>query len=259
MKYNVTINYANGEQETRHISADSAKHAHESVRATITDENAVVRVYAQTQNADGTPNTDGIQKAALSITKRTTANMFSVTSESGTKLQERLYKGCRVKIIVDEDVTDCIQSATMGILEAMANGEDIQEQYKSGYRALYNHLYSMNAVKSAGRETLYIEDIDGELVNVYGEMNRIIKQGEKYTAPLYDDWKEPTEEEREALAHIIERLTPTQKKVLYLTARGLSQCQIGEQLRISQQAVSKHIKRMREIALALYPQGRADI
>lgn len=255
MLYTIINTHADGTQTTHTITADNTKQAHEQAQATATAGD-IVRTYPVTADTNGNIIADGIQVGALTVVKRTTANM--VTREGG-KIQFKLYNECRRPIIIDHDVLDCISVAQLALLEAIADGADIAEQYHSAYLALNKHLRANRQINlsATAQRTLYIEDIDGDIINVYGAINHIIKADERYTPTAIDENTDPnTLTQYSDIIHAITAtLTPTQKTVLKYLARGYSERQTAQAMRRSQPTIHEHITFIRKKAKALYPNG----
>lgn len=248
MLYTIITTHADGTTTTTTTQATTARDAHQQATTTTGD---TVRVYPATTDTQGNIIADGVQAGALMVTRRTTANMIS---REGGDLQYRLYNACRVPGTDDPDILDCISVASLAIVEAISDGEPIAEQYHRAYLALNRHLRSSRQIdlSATAQRTLYIEDINGEIVNVTGEIGRILSPGERYT---------PTEEgtpntaQTAAIKAITATLTPTQITVLRYLARGWSTRQIAGQMGRHRKTVDEHIVAIRRKAASLYPDG----
>lgn len=259
MLYTIIINHADGTQTAKHTTADGAKQAHEHGAQFATNKGDTIRVYATTQDEHGAPITDGIQAGALTVVKRTTANM--ITREGGD-LQYKLYNECRRPNTDDPDTQDCISVATLALYEAIADGEPIDEQYHRAYLALNKYLRANKQINlsATAMRTIYIEDINGDIINVYGEVNRILAPGERYT-PIDEDENtaDITAEHRRIIHTITATLTPTQIKVLSYMARGYSNHQIADAMHRDRKTIIEHIRKIQAKAQDLFPNGYKTI
>ena len=61
--------------------------------------------------------------------------------------------------------------------------------------------------------------------------------------------------QKDAIHKISKNLTAAQKSVFDLNAHGLADVEIAKELRISKSGVSQHLKNIKKVALALYPEG----
>lgn len=260
MLYTIIINHADGTQTVKHTTADGAKQAHEHGAQFATNKGDTIRVYATTQDEHGAPITDGIQAGALTVVKRTTANM--ITREGG-ELQYKLYNECRRPHTDDPDTQDCISVATLALYEAIADGEPIDEQYHRAYLALNKYLRANKQINlsATAMRTIYIEDIHGDIINVYGEVNRILAPGERYTPIDNEDEDNPdtTAEQRRIIHTITATLTPTQIKVLSYMARGYSNHQIADAMHRDRKTIIEHIRKIQAKAQDLSPNGYKTI
>ena len=254
LQYTIIIAHTNGSQTTIHTQADNASHAH-TLGLNECKKGDVLRVYATTTGDQGEILIDEVQAGALTVVKRTTANMIS---REGGDLQYRLYNECRRSEITDPDVLDCLSVAQLAIIEAIANGENIADQYHNAYLALNKHLRDNRQINLSvtAQRTVYIEDVDGEIISVNGTINRILSPSECYS-PVSDEIDSPdnTVTHNAIIKEIIATLTPTQIRVLKYLAKGYSQRQIASVTKRSVSTINEHIKLIRKKAIALYPDG----
>lgn len=213
-----------------------------------------VRVWPYTINKYGRPDARGIMAGARMVARvvsrraldgargaaRTTDMVAPETwrkdRPSAVALAHGLYISCCAPwadLPYKYDAEDVIDAACVGLMDGIARGESIAEQYKRAYSAANAVL--RNERMSIGRRaarTCYIEDLPtGALVSVDGEINRIAR-GEGRD----DDNNTIT-----ALATMLETLKPVQRETLTLLARGYSYNQIAERRGCSKQAVSKYV------------------
>ena len=257
MKFTAIITHANSDQALIHITADDVKTAHRQVRKQVPSD-STVRVYIETQ-PDGKIDTDGIQSASLMIVKRTTANM--IQRESGD-LHFILYRECRREPIIDERIHDCLQVVNLALLQAISDGLTIDEQYHSGYIALNKWLRDNKHINlsATAQRTIYINDVNGDIVNITGNIGRILKQGERYTPIEYlNDDPETIEKQLDVINTIASALTPTQLTVLKHLANGKSERQIADDMHRGKTTIHEHITLIRKKANELYPDGYRHI
>lgn len=258
LQYTIIITHTNGSQTTIYTPADNASHAH-IIGLYYCKKGDTLRVYATTATADGEILIDGVQAGSLTVVKRTTANMVS---REGGDLQYRLYNECRRSEITDPDVLDCLSVAQLAIIEAIANGENIADQYHKAYLALNKYLRDNRQINLSvtAQRTVYIEDVDGEIVSVNGKINRILSPSERYS-PISDEIDDPTHTDsyNAIIKEITSTLTPTQIRVLKYLAKGYSQRQIASVTKRSVSTINEHIKLIRKKAIALYPDGYKPI
>lgn len=249
MLYTIIITHADGTTTTTTTQATTARDAHQQATTTTGD---TVRVYPATTDTHGNIIADGVQAGALMVVRRTTANMIS---REGGDLQYRLYNACRVPGTDDPDVLDCLSVASLAIVEAISDGEPIAEQYRRAYLALNRHLRSSRQIdlSATAQRTLYIEDINGEIVNVTGEIGRILSPGERYTPT--EDETTPLIAQIAAIRAIAATLTPTQITVLRYLAKGWSTRQIADRMGRHRKTIDEHITAIRRKAATLYPDG----
>lgn len=244
MLYTFIITKTDGTIVTRNQTADTMKQAHQHSETLRTIETDNIKVYATIVDENGEINVNGLQSGALTIVKRTTANMIC---REGGDIQYRLYNECRRPQIDDPDVQDMLSVATLELLQANAEGATIDEQYHRAYLAVNKHLRASKQINlsATAMRTVYIEDINGEIISVNGEINRILAPDERYT-PEIDDTPDitTTEAQRRAIKAITATLTPTQINVLRYMAKGYSNHQIAEVMHRDRKTVIEHIRKI---------------
>lgn len=267
----------NGDKTTLHstliaaISGGAARldymAAHDALLATL--DVYSVRVWPYTIDKFGRPDARGIMAGARMVARvvsrraldgtrgaaRTTDMIAPETwhkvKPTAVSFAHGLYLSCCIPaadLPNKHDAEDVIDAASVGLMEGIARGESIEEQYKRAYSAANGVL--RNERMSIGRRaarTCYIEDLpSGALVAVDKEINRIAR-GEGRD----DDNNTIT-----ALATMLESLKPVQRETLALLARGYSYIQIADRRGCSKQAVSKCVVVARA-ACALWLQEHA--
>lgn len=253
MLYTIIISN-NENQNYYNVECANMREAHEHASTLVQGKTDTIRVYATTTDANGNILTAGVQAGALTVVKRTTANMII---REGGEIQHRLYNECRKPTIIDTDVLDCISVSQLAILESIMQGQPIDEQYHSAYLALNRYLRSTRNINlsETAMKTIYIEDIDGDIISVNKHINIILKHGDRYT-PQTDDNEDEKESELICIIDkITDTLTPTQINVLSYLARGYSERQIADTMKRSKTTIHEHITFIRKKAINLYPNG----
>lgn len=129
-----------------------------------------------------------------------------------------------------------------------------KEVIHAGYKALNNYCQSIRGINSrvdTAHKTIYIADItrSGDIVNVAGEINRIIEHGEKlqavdtltgvcYNIPLIN----------QMLTTVLPTLTPTQNKILKLMCLNYTADNINDKQGYARKhkTAQKHIRAVRK-------------
>lgn len=213
-----------------------------------------VRVWPYTIDKYGRPDARGIMAGARMVARvvsrraldgargaaRTTDMIAPETwhrvKPTAVSLAHGLYLSCCIPtadLPWKYDAQDVIDAACVGIMDGIARGESIEEQYKRAYSAANAVLRNerMSIGRRAGR-TCYIEDLPtGALVSVDKEINRIAR----------GEGRDDDNNTVAALASMLEALKPVQRETLALLARGYSYNQIAEKRGCSKQAVSKNV------------------
>lgn len=254
MKYRVIYTNRVTKEDTRKImlQADNIRQARQTANST---DNIRDNEYCKVYCILDTPQ--AIQEASIEIVKRTTANMIS---REGGEIQYRLYNAIRQPHPTDPDIMDCIGVVTLALWEYRQ--EDEQTAYGEAYRALNKHLYDSRQIRLSvtAMRTVFIEDIDGDIINVNKGINAIIKASEPL--PNIEDEDEQTaysDTLTNIIIDILKDLTPVQKRVIKLIADGNSERQTAEKMNREKKTIHEHKQRAVKKALAKYPNGIADI
>ena len=189
-------------------------------------------------------------EAALQIVRRATKYMID---NYYTDLSYRLYNGCRVQTIVDSDVLDCIQVVSLSLWENRK--EETETAHRIAYNSLYRYLRSEKSIDNKDKN-LYIEDIDGDIINVSKNINTIVKECDNL--PLITDSieeKEKAEKLQAIIVDILQDCTPTQKRVIKLIAQALSERQVADVMNRAQPTIHQHKIYVEKKARAKYPNG----
>lgn len=258
MKYlTIKINKTTNKATRRTVQADNIKQARDKAKATNAD---ALRCYLIVTNSDGSYNANALQQAALTIVKRTTANM--VTKQGGC-LQYELYNACRVPNIDNTDIDDMLSVAQLALCEAVAEGKDTPEQYAYAYQKLNDYLYSVGKVKTTSQRarTQNLESMGYEIaVDIDGNINRVLSIADDnyyYNVDNTDDII--TDNIITALQSIFDILSPTQQKVYKYLANGMSMSQIADKMGRTKATTQTQIARIRIKATTLYPDGIKSI
>lgn len=244
MKYTIIITTADGKQTTHTTTAQDARTAHEHGAAIAQDATASIRVYPTTQDEHGEPIDAGIVRGALMVARRTAAN--AVRRTGGNETQCRIDKEltaanarCHgaetaeriVSVIASysADTQDFFGYAAQGITDGIAAGLDIAEQYHSAFIALNKFVHSQRSASEHELSTEYIIDGGGDIVAINTAISAIVRGGDKWT-PTDGAGMDAETAARlgAALSAALRLVTPTQRHIAELTARGYSQRQIAE-------------------------------
>lgn len=299
--YNFTAIYefTNGKKKYIDINADDISTAHNIAVSKLNNGKYYgkivndIRVYCRIDSATAAYN------AALTIVKRTTANMIqagtgkttsgdaiiagygaddmtiyaAATMQNGNggtgtqNLRYALYSGARAVSITpngakcnhrDGGICNIIQDLLHTAIYELYNyaDEDIETQYSMAYKAVNKYLYNNSNIGKGGKgyKTLYIEDANGDIVNVNRAINIILRGNERNEFfPTTDD--ESDDANLIIINNIISKCRDRQKNIIKYLSYGYSQKQIAEKLGCSQQNVAARIKDIRKIAFTLYPDG----
>lgn len=267
MKYVSIITNTNGTTTTIYSDAPDIKTARKD-SLPYTTEGATLRVYPLTTDLieviiDGKKaKKNGILTAeltagALMVVRRTTANMIA---REGGSLQYQLYNECRRPLseIDDPNVLDCISVARLALLEGIENGDPIDEQYHRAYLALNKYLRNSKQINlsATAQRTLYIEDINGDIINISSGINAIVNFKEYApTAINFEIDRDKLTYYSEIIIAISGTLTPTQRKVLIFLAKGYSERKIAEVMHRGKTTIHEHITIIRKKAADLFPNG----
>lgn len=258
MKYlTIKTNKTTNKTTRRTVQADNIKQARTKANATSND---TLRCYLVVTDSDGSYNADALQQAALTIVKRTTANM--VTKQGG-RLQYELYNACRVPNIDNTDIDDMLSVAQLALCEAVADGKDTPQQYAYAYQKLNDYLYSVGKVKTTSQRarTQNLESLGYDIaVDIDGNINRVLDIADDnyyYNADNTDDII--TDDIITALQSIFDILSPTQQKVYKYLANGMSMSQIADIMGRTKATTQTQIVRIRAKATMLYPDGIKSI
>lgn len=266
MLYTIIITHADGTQTRTSTNATNTKTAHENAQPLAPD-GATVRVYPTTQDEHGNINAYAVMRGALQVAKKSAEKTLSRTG--GTETQQRIANeltGANARAgqphaeqlgatyILDmvarlsADSQDIFSCAYDGILTAINDGADITEQYHNAYLTINAHIMAQRSATEYETSTEFIEENGGHLVAVSSYIARIIKNGERYTPTDTETMDAETADKLGAvLSACAVALTPRQKEITILTARGYSQRQIADKLNIkSVKTVAEHLTSIRK-------------
>lgn len=254
MEYKVIYTNKATKEQTREmlLQADNIRQARQAANST---DNIKQGEYCKVYNILNTPQ--AIQEASIEIIKRTTANMIS---REGGEIQYRLYNAIRHPHPSDPDIMDCIGVVNLALWEYRQ--EDEQTAYSEAYKALNKYLYDSRQIRLSvtAMRTVFIEDIDGDIINVNKGINAIIKASDPL--PNIEDEDEQTAYINALTGIIIDILkdcTPVQKRVIKLIAEGNSERQTADKMNREKKTIHEHKQRVIKKALAKYPNGIEDI
>lgn len=198
-----------------------------------------------------------ITEASTEIVKRTTANMIS---REGGEIQYRLYNAIRTPHSTDPDMMDCLQVVNLALWEY--RHEQTEDAYLQAYKALNKHLYDSRQIRLSvtAMRTMYIEDIDGDIISVNKGINAIIKASDPLpTIEDENDTQKQLDTITTLLIDILQDYTPIQKRVIKLVADGYSERQIADKMNRKKTTIHEHKQAAQKKALKKYPNGIEDI
>lgn len=258
MKYIITITTtdANGNTITtteRAIATTDARAAH-TIAANDTLDSAIIRVYPDTSTAAG------LMRGAVMVGRRTAIN---AVKRQGTPTQHRIeceFAAINARLVGAEtperiaavmadysaDTQDFYSVALVGLAEARAAGQTIAEQYHSAFLALNRYTHSQRAATDYEISTEFITDGGGDIVAINAAFAAIIRGGDKWT-PTDGGTMDAGTAARlgAAIADAMRIVTPTQRRIAELLARGYSQRQIAEKTERELATVNRNIAIMR--------------
>lgn len=276
MLYTIIYTHADGTKTTAHTNASNSKQAHEN--ASANPNGATVRTYPTTQDNNGDIIEYNVLRGALQIAKKSaeeaTANggtdtQFKIANEltganakAGTEAAEKCGAAYVLDLIarLSADSQDIFSCAYGGILQAIADGAPIDEQYHAGYLSINAHIMAQRAASQKECSTEYIEVDGGALVAINSYMARIIKNGERYT-PIESGEMDAQTAERlgAAISASMAALTPRQKDIVKCVAVGLSTRQTAEKLHIkSDGTVKEHLTHIRQKVLEYFAENATE-
>ena len=267
MMYTIIITHADETTATITTNAQNAKQAHEYAE-TIATKADTIRVYPTTQDSDGNVIVYGLLRGALMVAKKSAEKTLS--RDGGTKTQqtiaselisanaragltgaEELGAPYLLDIIsqLSQDSNDIFSCAYNGMFDALQRGEDITEQYHNGYIEINRYIMAQRSASEKEVSTEYILESGGHLVAINTYIARIVKGGERYTPCNSETMDETTAEKLGAiLSNASALLTPRQKTIVELVARGYSQRRIAELLHVKNaMTINQHIANIRKI------------
>lgn len=267
-RYSIILDTADGDSVIMRTTAPDIMTAHAHA-ADLAAEYAAesetpvdrVRVFADTTDSAGQMDDNGILESVAIIVRRKTANMLG--AEAGT-LQYRLWREARNPKSDDPDLLDLRGEAAAALVNAIADGLAIDEQYRAAYRAIDRYLWSSRAVNlnKNAMKTMYLEDVNGELVSVNKQIAAIMRPADRYN-PTYDIAKENAAETAgntaAVLAALAAEMTTIQREIAVYLAKGWSVRQIAAATRRKPSTIQDHINAIRKKARAMFPDVAAAV
>ena len=255
LNFIVITETADGKTLTSTITATSAREAHEVTEKT---DGSIVRIYADTADADGY----GIMRGALSVARR-----CADRTNAGTDTQKRILddlntangkasnSGSAVYLFsllgkMGADAQDYHAKAYEAIIQSMARGESIDEQYHSAFTAVNTHIMKSRKASKAECSTEYIQDCNGDIISLGTFTARLLNADDRYTPTESNDL---TAEEAEHLGRVLSecysRMTATQKQIVRYLAKGYSQKRIAEKMGRERVTIQGHVDVIRKKTL----------
>lgn len=162
----------------------------------------------------------------------------------------------RIDAVINEysqDTREYFAIAAAALVDGVANGNDIYECYHGAYLALNKYLSGERAATVHELSTEYIVDGGGDIVAYNTAIASIIRGGDKWTPTDGANMDAATAARLgDAITAAAATLSPTQKRIVELTARGYSQRQIAEITGRERRTIEKNIAIIRaKIAAAM--------
>lgn len=266
MLYTIIITNANGTTTTIYTNVPNATTAHKDAKPYVKD-GASVRVYPTTQDGNGKINAFEVMRGALQVAKisaektlirtggtetqqRIANELTSANARAGKTETERLGTTYILDIIarLSPDAQDIYACAYDGILSAISKGANIAEQYHNAYIVINKHTIALRKATEHELSTEYITAGGEQIVALSSYIARIVKSNERY-APIDNNTMDAVTADKlgAVLSAAAVALTPRQKEIVILTARGYSQQQIADKLKIKSDAtVREHLTNIRK-------------
>ena len=153
-----------------------------------------------------------------------------------------------------QDTREYFSVAAAALIDGISvHGADIVECYHDAYLALNRYLSRERAATAHELSTEYIIDGGGDIVAYNSAVASILRGGDKWTPTAGGAMDNATAARLgNAIATAAALLSPTQKHIIELLARGLSAAQIARMTRRNESTVSRNIAMAREkIAAAM--------
>lgn len=262
----IIITNADGTTTTIYTNVPNATTAHKDAKSYVKD-GASVRVYPTTQDGNGKINAFEVMRGALQVAKisaektlirtggtetqqRIANELTSANARAGKTEAERLGATYILDTIarLSPDAQDIYACAYDGILSAISKGANIAEQYHNAYIAINKHTIALRKATERELSTEYITASGKQIVALSSYIARIVKNNERYT-PIDNNTMDAVTADKlgAVLSAAAVALTPRQKEIVILTARGYSQRQICSKLNIkSVSTVNEHITHIRK-------------
>lgn len=270
MLHTIIFYQMDGTTFTTTTEAQTTKAAHEQARkdkrATTAEQ---IRIYPTTTDESGALIEIGIARGALMVARKSAAK--SCERSGGNDTQYRILNELTAAKIQAEqtaaeslgaayvfdvvartsaDSQEFFAQAYSGILDGIANGESIAEQYHRAYIEINHYIMKQKAATEYEYSNEFIQESGGALVAINRYIAKLIKGGERY-APYINEWDEMDEETADRLGAALKAaaatITPRQKQIAALLGGGLSQRTIAQRLNIkSVSTVSEHITYIRK-------------
>ncbi len=252
----ITTTDANGNQTITEygIKATDARTAHGIAAVEYATNGAIIRVYPSTATAAG------IMRGAVMVGRRTAINAIK---RQGTPTQHRIEREFaainarlvgaetpeRVAAVVADysaDTQDFYGIALVGLVEGRAAGLDISSQYHGAFLRLNAYIQTQRAATDKEVSTEYIIDGGGDVVAYNGAIAQILRGGEKWTPTDGGTMDAATAARLGAvIADAMRTVSPTQRRIAELLARGYSQRQIANITGRETATVNRNIAIMR--------------
>ena len=267
MKYEIKRILTDGKVEWTIVDAQSVKEAHERANALNTN-GATIKVYADTSTAEGIyASAVWIVKVASAKAVRDTSLTFfeHIRNEAAALNKHTGYlNAIDINCLIAKtsvDTQEFISKAYEGIIDGLTEGIAVDGQYSLAFKKVNSYYKENRNISAKEASTDYIQESGGDLIAVNQYLSRIIYGGERYM-PLRTETMsaETAAKLGAALSASAAALTPRQKEILTLTARGYSQRQTADKLNIkSVKTVAEHLISIRKKYLDYFTKNTPEL
>ena len=147
-----------------------------------------------------------------------------------------------------QDTREYFNIAAAALVDGVAkHGADIVECYHAAYLALNRYIAGERAATEHELSTEYIVDGGGDIVSYNSAVASILRGGDKWT-PTDGGTMDAATAARlgDAIAAAAAILSPTQKRIVELVARGYSQRQVAAMMNRTSRTIEKNIAIIRD-------------
>lgn len=276
MLYSIIYTAENGNTRNTLMTALNAKQAHEHAQP---QDGETVKAYPLTVDSDGSINAYAIMRGAIQVARKCAGKavenggtetqytilneLKSVNARAGSDGAEKLGISYLLDIQarLTADSQDLIGQAYSGIMEAIANGANIEEQYKEAYRAVNAYILKRRSMTQRESSIEYLEEVGGTVVSINTYIARILNADEKYTPiETADISPETVAKLGHTLAEASKALTDRQRDIIKRLTVGQSQRDIMRAMNIKSVAtINEHLVRVRKIYADYFSENAPEL